>query len=430
MNTTEELNSGKLIGAKQIKIKEELTEFPIEILHLADTLEILDLSGNQLTMLPNEFQKLQKLKIAFFSDNNFKEFPKILSQCPSLEMIAFKANQIEIIDENSFPENLKWLILTNNKLKSIPTSIGKCTKLQKCMLAGNQINYLPQEMENCTSLQLLRISANNLTIFPSVVYKLPNLAWLALSGNPFSKLMGKLNPLLEVEFEELEILEILGEGASGYISKAKWKEKPIALKIFKGEITSDGLPEDEMRACIEAGSQINLIPILGKVKNHPKQKQGLLLELLDPQFKTLGLPPTFETCTRDVFPNSTFLTLKETIAILIQMASSCLYLHQKGIMHGDFYAHNILYNGTNKVYLSDFGAATIYDRSKAEFANLEKIEIKAFGYFIEDLLKITKVEPEENIEYVRLNDLKISCLYEDISSRPSFQTTLKSLNSF
>ena len=51
--TLEDLKSGKLIGSKTLKMACGLTEFPKEILSLADTLEVLDLSDNQLSELPD-----------------------------------------------------------------------------------------------------------------------------------------------------------------------------------------------------------------------------------------------------------------------------------------------------------------------------------------------------------------------------------------
>ena len=42
----------------------------------------------------------------------------------------------------------------------------------------------------------------------------------------------------------------------------------VAVKVFKGEVTSDGFPEDEMNACITAGNHEHLVKLIGKIKNH------------------------------------------------------------------------------------------------------------------------------------------------------------------
>lgn len=69
MHTLSQLKSGELIGTRRLTLSENLTSFPLEILSLADSLEILDLSNNQLTSLPKELSKLKKLKIIFASNN-------------------------------------------------------------------------------------------------------------------------------------------------------------------------------------------------------------------------------------------------------------------------------------------------------------------------------------------------------------------------
>ena len=220
-------------------------------------------------------------------------------------MIGFKSNQINRIPENALPETTRWLILTNNRIAELPKSIGNCFPLQKVALAGNLLKELPFEMSRCWNLELLRISANQLTALPEWLLDLPKLSWLAFAGNPFSYKKENSNTLQEFDWKEFELFEQLGEGASGNIYRAIWHKqngnKEVAIKVFKGEVTSDGFPEDELQASIEAGIHPNLILLLGKLKNHPQQKHGLIMELIPPSFYNLGLPPSFDTCTRDTF---------------------------------------------------------------------------------------------------------------------------------
>src|SRR5687768_8303365 len=105
--TLEQLKSGALAGAKKLKIAAGLTSFPAEILDLADTLEVLDLSGNRLTHLPDDFGRLRHLQIAFFSDNDFTELPSVLAGCPALEMVGFKANRISHIPAGALSPQLR-----------------------------------------------------------------------------------------------------------------------------------------------------------------------------------------------------------------------------------------------------------------------------------------------------------------------------------
>src|SRR5690606_36219742 len=98
-----------------------LTELPAEVLALADTLEVLNLTGNQLSSLPPELGRLRKLRIIFCSSNAFTELPEVLGDCPELEMVGFKANRIEHVPAASLPAKLRWLILTDNAIEQLPT---------------------------------------------------------------------------------------------------------------------------------------------------------------------------------------------------------------------------------------------------------------------------------------------------------------------
>ena len=247
-NTLEDLKAGRLKGAKRLQIACGLKAFPEEIITLSDTLEVLDLSGNDLNELPNSIAKLKKLKIIFFANNNFTTFPKILASCPALSMIGFKSNKITSVPENAFPPLLRWLILTDNQIKVLPKSIGEVSLLQKCALAGNLIEVLPESMKKCKNLALLRISANKLRDIPNWLFSLPKLSWVAFAGNPGSDSLKLNSDLRSFDWQDFHIQQVLGEGASGLISKAKWisESKDVAIKVFKGDVTSDGLPDDEM----------------------------------------------------------------------------------------------------------------------------------------------------------------------------------------
>ncbi|MBI3520769.1 MAG: protein kinase [Bacteroidetes bacterium] len=434
MQTIQQLLSGELKGSQTLKLSCNLTHFPEEIFDLKDTLEILDLSNNHLSSLPENFSEFKKLKIAFFSDNDFKEFPKVLAQCPALTMIGFKSNKIVCIPEHSFPVDLQWLILTNNRITEIPKSIGKCHRLQKVAFAGNQIKTLPGEMSQCQNMELLRISANQLDEFPQWLLSLPRLSWLAYSGNPFSKRVPVKDELPLISWNELTLQEVLGQGASGIISKAQWHQsstkKEIAVKVFKGEVTSDGFPEDEMNACIAAGNHEHLVTLIGKITDHPEQKTGLVLDLIPSSFKNLAGPPSFDTCTRDTFKEGTTFSATTIFKIVRAIADAAKHLHSKGIMHGDLYAHNTLFDNDANTIFGDFGAATMYDISDKNAPYLERLDVRAFGCLMEDLLNHVPEHKKKESLFLCLLGLKAACLKENIIERPSFYDIKLMLDTF
>ncbi|WP_412466614.1 leucine-rich repeat-containing protein kinase family protein [Pedobacter sp. KLB.chiD] len=423
------LKSGELKGAVSLKLSENLTEFPKEIFELADTLEVLDLSFNKLNALPADFGRLKKLRIFFCSENLFTVLPEVLADCPLLDIVGFKSNRIEIVPPRSVNPNLRWLILTNNNIAELPKEIGHCSRMQKLMLSGNRLSALPEELSNCRNLALLRISANKLQELPQWIAQLPKLSWIAFSGNNFSK-----TPVVEtlplINWHDLEISHLLGEGASGIISKANRtigdETREVAVKIFKGNVTSDGLPEDEMTAYIAAGYHPGLVNLIGQIALHPEDKKGLVMDLIPHYFYNLGLPPSLESCTRDVFSPERKLSEKQITGIAKTIASLAAQLHEAGMMHGDLYAHNTLIDDEGHTLFGDFGAASFYDKTAEAAAVLERIEVSAYGYLLDDLLSL-KDEAVNDDVYKAISEIRDICLNPVPLERPAFQELVDQL---
>jgi hypothetical protein len=428
--TLEQLRAGQLAGVRRLKLACGLSEFPREIFDLADTLEVLDLSGNALSTLPDDLPRLGKLRILFASDNPFTELPEVLGQCPQLSMVGFKANRIRRVSGKALPLQLRWLILTDNEIEALPADIGNCTQLQKLMLAGNRLRALPEELAACSRLELLRLAANRLGGLPAWLLRLPRLSWLAYAGNPFSEALEAAAlidaPTAAIAWHELKLERQLGEGASGVIYRAELAgrrdaSRAVAVKLFKGAVTSDGLPDCEMAACIRAGDHSNLIPVIGKVKDHPAGTHGLVMELIDPQFGNLAGPPSLESCTRDIYGADTRFDAASALGVAYGMASTARHLHEQGIMHGDLYAHNILYGGQGRALLGDFGAASFYAPEDGSTAlALQRLEVRAYGCLLEELLERCDWPHSQADAAALLVELKDNCLSETIESRPLF----------
>ena len=436
--TLDQLLAGQLAGTQRLKLACGLKEFPREIFDLADTLEILDLSGNALSSLPDDLPRLHKLRILFCSDNPFTELPEVLGQCEQLSMVGFKANRIRTVSGKSLPRALRWLILTDNEVGSLPPEIGNCTQLQKLMLAGNRLQTLPSQLAACSRLELVRLAANRLTELPAWLLALPRLSWLAYAGNPFTAALeaAALNetPIVDMHWDTLELHHPLGEGASGVIHRASHrspdeKDRHVAVKMFKGDVTSDGLPHSEMAVCINAGPHPNLIPVLGKVKDHPADSHGLVMELIDPRFRNLAGPPSLDSCTRDIYSPDTRFDLASALRIAHGIASAAGRLHEQGIMHGDLYAHNILHCGQGRALLGDFGAASFYAADDQALASLlHRVEVRAFGCLLEELIARCDEPESAPATLTALAQLKAACLSEAVAARPSFDEIVDTLS--
>ncbi len=409
LQTLSQLNNGELKGITRLQISEGLTVFPRSIFELSDTLEILDLSNNQLSTLPDDLHRLKKLRIIFCSNNVFTTLPSVLGQCPQLEMIGFKSNQIHTVPSESLPARTRWLILTDNQITSLPEDFGRLTRLQKLALAGNRLSRLPDSIKACESLELIRLAANQLIEFPNQLLALSRLAWLAFSGNPFCAQREAHSKFKTVQSEDLAWQHVLGQGASGVISQATWEKniyafpESVAVKVFKGEVTSDGYPEDELDACLAVGGHNNLVKPLAKITE--PNCSALVMERIPEDYTNLGQPPSFVTCTRDTFTEGQSFSIEQITNMVVQIDQLVEHFQNRKVSHGDLYAHNALINQSGHLLFGDFGAASKYENlTEAQQQGIEKIEQRAVRHFIDDMLGLCHERDKESEGYQALTE--------------------------
>lgn len=181
--------------------------------------------------------------------------------------------------------------------------------------------------------------------------------------------------------------------ASGVIHRAEhFHDEQLrqgAVKLFKGDVTSDGLPRSELNACIAAGKHRGLIPVLRQIAHHPSGANGLVISLIDTRFHNLADPPSLESCTRDVCAHGASFDIATVTRIAYDTASAACHLHQRGILHGDLYAHSILRDERGHALLGDFGAASFYPPTRElRSTRMQQIDVRAFGCLLEELIEL------------------------------------------
>ncbi|RZK33391.1 MAG: protein kinase family protein, partial [Hymenobacter sp.] len=103
--------------------------------------------------------------------------------------------------------------------------------------------------------------------------------------------------------------------------------------------------------------------------------------------RNLAGPPSLASCTRDVYAAGTTFSPGAALRLARGIASAAAHLHAQGILHGDLYAHNILYTEAGESLLGDFGAACFFDPTDTAAATaLQQLEVRAFGCLLEELL--------------------------------------------
>ncbi|WP_310390163.1 leucine-rich repeat-containing protein kinase family protein [Roseateles sp.] len=433
MHTLAQLRSGELAGISRLDLSCGLTELPPEVFALADSLEVLNLSGNALSSLPADLPRLHKLKVLFCADNRFTRVPEVVGACAALSLVGFKSNQLTELPAAALPAKLRWLVLTDNQLTELPVELGRRPHLQKLALAGNRLSQLPDSMAQCRALGLLRMSANRFEQIPPWLLELPKLAWLAVGGNPWNAAREarvlKQAHLPDLGWAALQMGELLGQGASGVIHAAHWPAGPLgrrelAVKVFKGEVTSDGWPHSEWAASLEAGAHPQLISASARLTGHPQGAEGLLMPRIGSEFSTLAGPPSLSSCTRDVYPDSTQFSAEVLQGMARGVVDAARHLHARGISHGDLYAHNLLWNGQGEAWLGDFGAASLLpdELGRPQRQAFERLEVLAFGHLLEEWLsRCPDAAPA-------LHQLQAACVNPEPAARPLFAELAPRLN--
>jgi internalin A len=174
----------------------------------------LDLSGKDITAIPNEIENSTNLQLLQLSDNQITAIPSEIENLTNLQYLDLSNNQITAIPraiENL--TNLQYIDLSNNQITAIPSEIENLTNLQYLDLSNNQITAIPRAIENLTNLQRLYLRDNQITTIPRTIENLTNLTRLVLENNPINNLLPEI--ILRGSVNPQAIFDYLKEQATG-----------------------------------------------------------------------------------------------------------------------------------------------------------------------------------------------------------------------
>ena len=178
-------------------------------------LQRLDLTTNHIQIIPPEIGQLTNLRHIDFENNKIQIIPPEIGQLTNLKTLSIGANWIEIIPSSiSLLTNLKYLYLGDNKIEIIPPEIGQLTNLVKLHLVYNKLTSLPAELGQLTNLKTLYIFRNRLTSLPPEIGQLTNLEKLSVFHNRLTSLppeIGQLTNLIELDISDNPNLELDSE---------------------------------------------------------------------------------------------------------------------------------------------------------------------------------------------------------------------------
>ena len=171
----------------------------------------LDLSGNNIRVLPDAIGALTKLEYLDLSGNNIAVVPDAIGALTKLEYLDLGFNRIATLPTTiGGMTALTTLYLGANQLAGLPDAIGTLTNLETLDLEENQLVGLPDAIGALTKLEYLELTDNNIATLPTTIGALTNLEKLVLEENQLVGLPDAIGALTKLEYLDLNDNQLVG----------------------------------------------------------------------------------------------------------------------------------------------------------------------------------------------------------------------------
>ncbi|EAL45976.1 leucine rich repeat / protein phosphatase 2C domain containing protein [Entamoeba histolytica HM-1:IMSS-B] len=322
-----DLSENEIVFSKQLKTfnsltslivsNNKLTEIPIFFTELTN-LKKLDVSRNQIALIPQILTVLKDLQDLNISNNRITEIPLFIDSFEKLRQFDCSYNDLDHLPKALVNMKIINFKLSGNKFDNVPTPIPQMSLLTHLDLSENQITSIPEICRQLSHLQSLDLHSNLIDSFSTRVFeKMTKMTKLNFRDNPF-KVIPEINSLIHLKElyysnitdpidrkfpsvsinNELENIELINSSIEEFPSLLNLTKMTL-LYLHKNEITS--IKDIPRRCSVDASfnkiSEITIqkyadLPVLKLDHNNfiqtPNLSQCEKVQLLDLSYNNIS----------------------------------------------------------------------------------------------------------------------------------------------
>lgn len=152
------------------------------------TLRAIDLSHNQLTLLPDSVHAQFNLRVLRLTENRLERLPAMLGRLRCLTELSVGHNRLTDVDAITRLLMLRRLDLGRNRLTTLPDDVGRLGQLRDLWLNDNPLRTLPRSFANLANLRFLHLADSPWRSPPPVIFELTALEELWLGSRHLQEL--------------------------------------------------------------------------------------------------------------------------------------------------------------------------------------------------------------------------------------------------